>query len=347
MPEAFANARPTLRVAGAARTDLDEVLISAAVTLPLSGMACAEIQCVNWAQDPAAGGVDFAFLDIALGDRIELSMGADVSQPVFDGEITGIEERYGDGAPRIVFLAEDRLHHLARERRSRSFEDQSVDDIVHRLASDAGLNADLNVSTTRGTYHQINESDLAFLLRLASRFDVAPRLSGGRLRARPEQADTSPVTLDAQTNVQAMRLLADLNHQSRATSVHGYNAATDQDVSATVDSVAALAGGSTAGQILGVLGWPGQSVAPLPFPLTQSEADAVAAAHHRSRARRFIHGEVLCEGNPVLASGREVDLRGVSPRLTGKYRVVHCVHRFDPTEGYQTELRLNRPDWSR
>lgn len=347
MPEAFANARPTLRVAGRARGDLADVLLAAVATLPLSGMSSAEIHCVNWAQDAAAGGVDFAFLDIALGDRIELSMGAATEAVVFDGEVTGIEERYGEGAPRIVFLAEDRLHHLARERRSRSFEDQSVDDIVRRLAAGAGLDVDLNVSGTRGTYHQINESDLAFLLRLSSRFDVAPRLSEGRLRARPEQADASPVALDAQTNVRELRLLADLNHQSRATTVRGYNAATDHDVSATVDQVAAVAGGSTAGDILGTLGWPGQTVAPVPFPLSQAEAETVAAAHHHSRARRFIHGDVLCVGDPALGSGREVELRGVSPRLTGKYQVVHCVHRFDSAAGYQTELRINRPDWGR
>lgn len=345
MSEAFANARPTLRIAGQDRSDLAEVLLTALATLPLAGMSSAEVHCVNWAQDPAGGGADFPFLDVGLGDRLEVSMGADSSSVVFDGEITGIEERYGDGAPRIVFLAEDRLHRLARHRRSRSFEDSSIDDIARQLAADAGLDSDVGMSGTRGTYHQINESDLAFLLRLASRFDVAPRLSDGRLRARSEQADTAPIELDVQTNIQDLRLLADLNHQARATTVRGYNAATDQDVSASVDSVAAMAGGSTAAHILDTLGWPGDDLAPIPFPLTQGEADAVAAAHHHGRARRFIHGEIVCDGDPRLASGREVELRNVSPRLRGKYRVVHCAHRFDSRGGYQAELRVSRPDW--
>ncbi|MEJ2509864.1 MAG: contractile injection system protein, VgrG/Pvc8 family [Gammaproteobacteria bacterium] len=345
MSEAFANARPTLRLAGEERSDLAEVLLTALATLPLAGMASAEVHCVNWAQSSAGGGADFAFLDVALGDRLELSMGADSSSIVFDGEITGIEERYGDGAPRIVFLAEDRLHRLARRRRSRSFEDRSVDDIARELAADAGLQADVNLSGAGGTYHQINESDLAFLLRLASRFDVAPRLDNGRLRARAEQADASPIVLDVQTNVQELRLLADLNHQAHTTTVRGYNAATDQNVSASAHRVAAMAGGSTAADILDTLGWPGEDLAPVPFPLTQSDADAAAASHHRGRARRFIHGDVVCDGQAQLASGREVDLRGVSPRLRGKYRVVHCAHRFDTRSGYQSELRLSRPDW--
>jgi hypothetical protein len=50
-------------------------------------------------------------------------------------------------------------------------------------------------------------------------------------------------------------------------------------------------------------------------------------------------------GDPRLRSGREVSLSGVSPRMTGTYRVEHCVHSFDLTSGYRTRVRLCRGGW--
>lgn len=346
-PAPLVNARPRLRIAGQARPSLAEAMLAAQVRLPLAGMASAELRLLNWGRDADSGAIGFRFQDLALGDRLEVLMGGGDEDRVFDGFITAIEERYGEGAPQIVLLAEDALHRLARRRSSRAFEDMSLDDVVRQVARDAGLQADVNVSAASGTWYQHNESDLAFLLRLLAPHDVAPRLADGRLRARDEEADRAPVALDSGGNADSIRLVADLNQQPLRVEVAGYNLAADSDAEGDSDALAPAPAGESAGDLLGGLGWEGEAALPHPFPRSQAEAEALAARGFRLRAKRFLHGEIVCRGDAALRAGREVELSGVSPRLGGRYRVVDCQHRFDATKGFTTRLRVERPDWNR
>ncbi len=119
-----------------------------------------------------------------------MAFGEDPEVIVFDGEITAVEERYGGGAPQLVLLVQDRLHHLARARHSRTFDDQSADDLVSTIASGAGLSGDANVSTVTHTWHQINESDLAFLSRVLGPFGIALRLDSGAACAPARRSGT-------------------------------------------------------------------------------------------------------------------------------------------------------------
>lgn len=343
---AFASSRPAVRLAGEARADMQEALTAMVVTLPLNGMAHAELHLGNFGTRADGSGVGFLFDAVKLGDEIELAAGADGATTVFTGEITALEERYGDGAPKLVLLLQDKLHRLARERRSRVFDDQSIDDVVQSVASDAGLQADVSASSVTATYHQLNESDLAFLLRLLRPLDIALRLDGNSLRAKPEEPDAAPVQVDPQDNALRVRLIADLNHQAETTRVLGFNAANDQAANGSASALPSPPPGTTAAQLLGELGWAGEEVVAQPFARSQGEADAFAKGHFKRQAKRFISGEVRIIGEPGLKSGREIELTGVSERLRGTYQVVHCVHRFDNTTGYETQLKVHRPDWN-
>lgn len=341
---AFVNARPRLCVEGECRPDLAGALISLVVNLPLSGSGHAELVVGNFGLDENGGGPGFLFPDVDLGRRVQVRFGEDDGERVFEGEVTGVEERYGDGAPRLHLLLQDRLHRLARNRRSQVLEDLSLNDVVRRVADDAGLESDVNVPGGSATWHQLNESDLAFLLRLLGRFDIALRWDGERLRARAEAPDSEPVQLDAQDNALRVRLIADLNHQPRETQVLGINVARNNALSAHADRFSSPLEGESGASTLADLGWAGQEIVPQPLPRSQIEADALAQAHFDRRAKRFVSGEVRCIGEPGLGSGREVRLSGVSPRLAGVYRVVHCVHRFDGVTGFESHLKVQRAD---
>ncbi|QTF94235.1 phage late control D family protein [Halomonas sp. BM-2019] len=345
---AFANVRPQIRVAGEARDDLGEALAAMLVNLPLSGAAHAELQLSNWGVPEGGRAPDFVLAALSPGDAIDVSIAAG-GDPVrlIEGEVTAIEERYGEGAPMLVLLLQDRLHRLARSRHSRAFEDMSPDQVLRSIAADAGLRADIDVSGVSGNWHQYNESDLAFALRLLTRFDVALRLEDGVLRARAEAPDPHPVQLDTQDSALRVRLIADLNHQHPSVRVRGYNAAVADDIDRSSDTMQPAPQGQSAAELIRELGWPGDEVVPQPFARSSGEAEAYAAGHFRRQARRFISGDIHCIGEPTLRSGREIELDGVSPRLRGTYQVVHCVHRFDNTTGFETHLRVQRADWER
>ena len=165
-PAPFISVRPRLEVAGQARTDLDDAVLEAVVQLPLAGQAHAELRLGNWgAPDSGNREPDYRFDDLALGDTLSISLGENAQGAVFNGEITAIEERYGDGAPQLVLLAEDALHHLARVRHSREFEDTALQQLVQDLADEAGLDSDVQIGEASGRWLQMNESNLGFLLR--------------------------------------------------------------------------------------------------------------------------------------------------------------------------------------
>ncbi|MEW5755353.1 MAG: phage late control D family protein [Pseudomonadota bacterium] len=342
---AFINTRPTFKLNGQSRANLEPALTAMVVNLPLHGCGHGELHLTNWGVPDGGQDPDFVLDDIALGAELEIQMGEDNPVTLFKGEITAVEERYGEGAPILVLLVQDKLHRLARARHCRTFEDQSPDDVVQSIASAAGLQADVSISTLTATWHQLNESDLAFLLRIAGRFDIGLRLVGNTLRAKAEEADSAPVALSAQDSALKVRLIADLNHQPSASAVHGYNLADDAAADHSASSMTPAPGGTSAATTLGNLSWSSDEIVPQPFARSSAEAEAYATAHFRRQAKRFIQGEIVCQGEPSLTSGREIELSGVSPRLRGIYQVVHCVHRFDSVSGYETHLKVNKGGW--
>lgn len=339
---AFISVRPRVNIAGSLRNDIGEALVEATVDTPLCGSANAEIRLINWGPLEGQQQPGFQFDDLRLGQSLEMFMGNDDQNPVFDGEITAIEERYGDGAPQLVLLAQDKLHHMGRERHSRTFDDQSLDDVAQALAQEASLACNANISSTSATWHQLNESNLAFLIRLTRPLDISPRLQNGELRVRPEEQDSSPLNVGVGDNAVKLRLISDLNHQPDNTDSRGFDPASSESVSHQADSMQPDPQGESAKDNLSRLGWAGKDNVPAPFVINQSQAEAQAAGRFRRRARNFLDGDLTCVGEPRLHSGREIDLQAVSPRLQGRYLVSHCVHRFSAEDGYKTRLRINR-----
>jgi phage protein D len=339
------NARPDIYLDGEQRSDLQEALSVMVISLPRHGCANAELTLTNWGLDEGQSTPSYLFTDIGLGASVRIAM-ADPATTLFEGEITGIEEQYGGAAPALTLLLQDPLHHLARHRQSRSYEDFSPDDVIRSIAGDAGLEAEVDVSGLTDTWHQINESDLAFLLRLCARFDIGLRLDRGALRAKPEEPDPVAVVLSPLDSALSVRVLADLNHQYQSSTVQGYSPATAESVDYEADSLSPAPADTSAADTLSRLGWASTDVVPQPLARSQAEAEAYARAHFQRRARQFLTGQIICTGEAGLHSGREITLEGVSPRLAGSYQVGHCTHRFDTRSGFRTQLDVNRAHWS-
>lgn len=340
------NVRPRISIDGSERANMGEAALALQVHLPRIGMANAELRLLNWS--PTEGGQpDFLFNDLRLGSRIEISLGENAESAIFKGDITAIEERYGDGAPQMVLLAEDALHKLARQRHNRVFEAMSLDSVIQQIAGEANLQSDVNVSTATATWLQVNESNLAFLMRQLSPYDVGLRIDGDQLRARDDDSDPQPVALDPNESALNIRLIADLNQLPREVKVKGYNLESDSETDATSSSITPAPSGQSGTSLLSDLGWEGESTLPHPFARSQQEAESLATKQFRMKANRFIHGEIICRGTIDLRSGREVQLNNVSPRLAGRYRVMECWHQFDMANGLRTRIKVQRPDWSR
>lgn len=342
----FVSARPRFKVHDTLEPKLAESLQECQIHLPANGIASMELRLVNWGPGGSENRPDFMFQTLGLGDGLTVLLGEDSDPPAFEGEITALEERYGDGAPQLVVLAEDKLHRLARSRENRSHSDTTLDAVIQSCAQEAGLTADAAAGSDSGTWLQVNESHLAFLQRLLAPRAIPLRLQDGALRARPEESDSTPLVLNPGGTAQRIRILADLNHQPISVRSAGWNLATGEAVQEDADALQPAPSGQSAATKLGDLGWAGTSTLPHPMPRTQAEAEAQAKGGFAWRARRFLAGEILCRDAATLRGGKEVRLDGVSDRLKGVYRVMDCWHLFDLADGLRTRLRVERPDWS-
>jgi phage protein D len=212
------------------------------------------------------------------------------------------------------------------------------------LAAAAGLTADVKLSDSPGDYNQLNESDLHFLRRLAARYAAWPRVEDTTLTCRKREKPPAPVTLDAGDTLKRLRVIADLQRQPVKAVVNGQDLTAGQPLSATGADLLVPASGPTAATALNRLGWDGEETFAYPVPATQAEATDYANAALDARGRRFLHGDLVCIGNPNILVGTAISLTGVSPRLAGTYSVVACAHLFDESAGYQTFARIERAD---
>ena len=69
----------------------------------------------------------------------------------------------------------------------------------------------------------------------------------------------------------------------------------------------------------------------------------MAKARYRERARRFLKGKGVADGNPHLRVGTTLNLSGLGPMFNGKYYVTLARHTFDVRKGYRTTFETSRP----
>lgn len=344
-PLALYSARPTLRVDGQDDPRTSANLQSLTMQEQEGGLSSLEIAfgAIGRRDD---GGVGFLFEDeqlVKFGARLQVYAGeAAAPTAIFDGLVSAIELAMdAEGPPRLVAWAEDKLAKARLERRSATYENQSLADIVGAVASRHGLTPRVTgLTEPLPLAVQFNESDLAFLRRLLLRQGADLQVVGDELQAGARAEVTrSSVTLVMHSQLSRLRVVADLAHQVTDLKVTGFDPEQGQAVEGS-GSGAALGPGSgrTGASVLQQAFGARAQQSSHRLALTSAEATALAEAELAQRARRFVRVEGVCEGNPALRVGTEVTLQDVSARFDNAYSVVACTHRFDARRGYETSF---------
>ncbi len=352
-PQFYAS-RPTIKIDGREQRGLMEGLLqSLLIEETTLGLFRCEARFANWGAHANANRVDFTLFDgriVNFGKEIEIELGPPRgARRVFKGRITGLEGQFPkERPPELTVLAEDRFQDLRMERRTRTFEDSSDADAMRAIISQHGLTADVDVD---GPAHrvlaQVNQSDLAFLRERAAAVDAELWLDDRtvHIQARSRR-DAGSVTLTYGAQLLEFTVLADLAHQRSAVQVTGWDVAGKQaiDVQAGESAVSGeLNGQRSGGAVLGRALAEHHERVGLATPLSQQEAQALADAGYRRRARRFLAGAGVADGNPAIRVGGALDLRGVGPLFEGKYTVTLARHTYDLINGYRTTFQVERP----
>jgi phage protein D len=300
------------------------------------------------------GAADYLYFGrdvLEFGKEFAVKLGPDQPQAqVFKGRISALEANFPEGGgAQIVALAEDRLQELRMTRRTRSFEDASDADIIEEIAAAHSLTPDVSLEgPIYPSVAQVNQSDLAFIRERARSVNGEVWVEDRTLFAKTRSArgGSNNVNLAFGVELFSFSVRADLAHQCTELGVAGWDVAAKEAILETAEESAVSAelnrdiGGAT---VLEQAFGPSKQRLVHTVPLTSDEAGQIAKARYRERARRFLTGTGLADGNPNIRVGVFVTLSGLGKLFDGPYYVVRAAHTYDLANGYRTEFDVERP----
>jgi phage protein D len=340
------GARPSIEIEGQRDATLTSALISMLIADGADGLARCELTFGNWGGTERAGFQHFGRDQLEFGKSLRVTLETAV---LFEGRISAITATFPNGGPpQVGVCAEDRLQDLRMTRRTRSFTDASLADVLRRIAGDHGLQPEIDATgETYKVLAQVNQSDLAFARDLARREDAQVWVEGGKLKAafRPRrQAGTLELTWAGQ--LREFEVSADLAHQRTKLIGAGWNVADKEAAKHEADEAAVrseLNGGDSGAATLRRAF--GERVDTLAHgvPASGAQARAMAEASFRHLARRFVVGRGIAETRPELRVGARLKLKGVGKLFEGEYTVTDVAIRYDGAAGLRTEFVCDRP----
>ena len=338
------SSRPAFNVGGQDNADLGAGLLSLHIVESIAGLYRCEAVFGNW------GAQGFRYFDrriLDFGKALQVKFGNEL---LFDGRITALEARFPEGAPsQINVLAEDRLQDLRMTRRTRSFADVGDADVFSQIASDHGLQAQVNLQgPTYKVLAQVNQSDLAFLRDRARALGAEVWVEGTALHAarRPDRMTGQPVELALNARLREFSVIADLAGQRTGVTIGGWDVSgkAAQTSEATQSAISnELESGESGASILSSSFGARKEAIVHGMPLSSDDAQAQAEGAFRLLARRFVVGRGRAQTDARLRVGTAVDLKGLGPLFSGKYYLSEVCHLFDSAKGIRTEFTGERP----
>ncbi|HXT20648.1 MAG TPA: contractile injection system protein, VgrG/Pvc8 family [Thermoanaerobaculia bacterium] len=342
----FQSARPSIEIAGKRDATLTSALLNLHVVDSNDGMARCELTFGNWGGPEKPGFQHFGRDKLEFGKAVKVTLGAST---LFEGRISAITAKFPEGGPpQVGVCAEDRLQDLRMTRRTRTFADASLADVIRKIAGDHGLQPQVDAGgETYKLLAQVNQSDLAFARDLGRREDVQVWVEGTKLNAAQRaRRQGGTVELTWAGNLRDFSVSADLAHQRTKLVGAGWNVADKQASKHEADEAAIRAelngGDSGAGTLKSAFGERADTLAHQ-VPASDAQARALADASFRHLSRRFVVGRGVAETKPELRVGAKLKIKGLGPLFEGEYTVTDTSVRFDNALGLRTEFLCDRP----
>jgi len=345
------SARPKITLDGKENELLDAGLLSMSVHENEDGLYRCELCFGNWGSNSEPVG--FLYFDREIfdfGRRLTIEAGdGDAVGNIFNGRITAMEGRFmQDRPPEIVVLAEDRMQDLRMLRRTRTFEDVSVGDVVTQIAREHGMDTEIDIdSPDYRVLAQLNQSDLAFLRERARAIDAEIWIDGDKLYTLSRtRRKTDELKLTYGQRLHEFSVIADLANQRTHLAVGGWDISAKESLEHEIDKSAIqseLNGGISGSDVLeSTFGRRRESIVHL-VPASDEEARTLAAAYYRRMARKFVTGRGVSEGDGRLRAGSHVTIESIGNMFSGKYYITEVQHTFTLLHGFRTYFDVERP----
>ena len=296
--------------------------------------------------DPGMRHMDTSPFEV--GAEVEIAFGAPEANrlsPMLVGQIAAVEPEFRSDGVSIVARGYDHSHALNRSRRNATYQDTTVDEIVRKVAQNAGMEVG-TVEAAGGTQkfvQQSNETDWEFLWRLANRVGGEVLVIDRKLHFRPagggEAGGEAPILRYGDSLLSFRPRISGVQQVDEVV-VRSW----DHTATKAIEAVARVEGerstiGVARSAVASALSGGKLAVADAPVT-TQEEADALARSVATRVANGYVEADGACRGDPRIRAGGEVKVEGVGSRFSGTYRVSSTTHVLRGAAGYETRFRI-------
>lgn len=298
---------------------------------------------------------------VSPGDAVKIKAGDVV---IFDGEAVGLEPRYlTKGASSCVVRAFSKMHRLLRGRKSRTFLDQSDQDIAGVIAGECGLSlqAGSDPSITHKHIYQHNQTNLEFLRLRAARLGFDVWVDGTDLYFdKPKTDRDSGIKLimgsagggDEIPLTSFTPRLSTAGLVSKVT-VRGWDPEKKEEIVGEASPSSSPLGSNLGTSAISTFGTAESYEVDHPV-FSVEEANAIAESRLHERMMGYITGDLVCRGTAGIKPGIVVEIKinvdDANDQFNGKYLIVGTSHTYSPMKGsgdsasggFQTMARVAR-----
>jgi len=280
-----------------------------------------------------------------IGDEIEIMLGdleAASPKPVFSGEIVTFEPEFTNAAALICVRAYDKSHRLHRNRRSATFQDMTLSDVVQKVVRDAGLDAGPidATATVHPFLQQSMETDLDFINRLAALENCEFGFADGRafLQQRRNGGGTVP-KLSWRENVKSFKPRMSAAQQHDKVKVTSYDPVSKAAVTGEATQPGSLARPAQEARDKAHAFGPSELLISDRVANTADEARTIAQSTLDKLASGSFEAEGAMEGDPAVKAGGKLALEGFG-RFDGEHSLTSVTHVYGHGD-YRTRFAIS------
>ena len=275
-----------------------------------------------------------------VADPVSAQVGSGASQ-MFDGEIISTEPGFQvEGIASMTIRCLDKAHRLGRGRKTRFWEEKKDSDVAQEVGAESGLSVDADATEETHPYIlQRNESNLAFLKRLAARNNFQLRVQDGKLLFKKATFSGGGPEVEMGSSLRSVRFSFNTADMVQKVIVRGWDIKKKEEIvgQATSGDITPIGGGQKGADVAGAFGDSVAYITDVPVS-SQSMANAVAKAEMERIARQFVHGTASIQGDDSARAGSMINFSGLSNNLDGKYYIIGSRHVISNRTGYSTEI---------
>ena len=281
-----------------------------------------------------------------IGDKLEIRLGhIGATQPakVFAGEILTYEPEFTSASATVSVRAYDASHRMHRNRRSATYQDMTVADVVKKVAGENGLQ--IGEIEATGTVHkflqQSMETDLDFVTRLAATENCEVGMADGKVFLEKVGSAQGPVpVLNWRENSLSFKPRMSASQQHDTVKVSSYDPKTRKAITAEVTAPGAIS--RAAQEVRDKAKAFGGSTLLVADKIANSaeEAKAIAQSTLDKLASGSFEAEGAMIGDPRVKAGGKLKLDGFGASFDGEHHVTSVSHVYGHGD-YRTRFAIS------